>query len=306
MGGIVGKALGTVGSIAMGTNPLLAVGSTIAGSALQNAFAGGGGSSPSAGGGTTPQYALPEYNYGAKTYTYGGNPYDASKYFITGDKGVYNLLPMLGDAYNDPNKKDMTTGSYNTYQTIYDKMAGDAAAQAAFAKAYAPQSYTYTPPPVQYNAYGLPDHSMGNGNGSMNAFGLPSLGAHNNNIDNSAFHGLRLPGDVRNDLRFTVNNQANAARAYYNPTGPNAVRPTTPYTYSPIQYVNFGLDKTANQFADYAAQNKNPFFVPFAPKAATTATNTTTNPAAVTTNPTTNFQTPAKFSAGGLMGLLRN
>jgi len=239
MGGAVkgiGKVLGTAGSIAMGRNPLMAFGSSLGSSLLENAFAGGGGGGGgNAGGGSTPQYALPGYNYGTNTYTLDGKPYDASKYFVTGDKGVYNLLPMLGGAYNDPTKTDMTTGSYNTYKTIYDKMAGDAAAQAAFSKSFAPQSYTYTPQPrVPYKggAYNqsfnststLPNMLSGNqyagpypmhgpqqdGGSQQNMLngGLRNTNPYENS---TLFKGLDLNRHVKNDLRDTLTNQFAAA-----------------------------------------------------------------------------------------------
>jgi hypothetical protein len=353
MGGGVGKVLGTAASIAMGRNPLMAFGSTLGSSILENAFAGGGGGGGNAGGGSTPQYALPGYNYGTNTYTLDGKPYDASKYFITGDKGVYNLLPMLGEAYKDPTKTDMTTGSYNTYQTIYNKMAGDAAAQAAFSKAYAPQSYTYVPQPrgpykgghynQSFNSTStLPNPLSGNlYSGPYPMHGPQQDGGSGQNMLNGGinnrnpygnkelFGGLKLQHDVRRDLKDTLTNQLAAAgipqfqrKLGIKPTSSldrmKALRDGTapaPYNYTPIQYVNYGLDGIGSQFADYATKGKNPFFVPFAPNPTATTnptnpTNPTTTPVAPVTPPgplntTGSFQTPGRFNNGGIIGLLR-
>jgi hypothetical protein len=201
-------------------------------------------------------------------------------------------------------------------------MAGDAAAQAAFAKAYAPQSYTYAPPVVKpnmpvNNAFGLPRQSMGNGDGRMNAFGLPNQlnnsqasGQGNLYSSRALFRDLNLDGSVRNDLYSTLQNQFAAAgvpkfqEKIHNKGGPGTSvlgtpPTTTPYNYTPIQYVDYGLTGVPKQLANYATQQKNQFFVPFAPTTPTTPTRpiTPTGPRAPTgvvtpNNPMTPTPTP--------------
>ena len=110
---------------------------------------GGGGSSVPTYGTTTPSGALatptPEFNYGANTYTYGGNPYDASKYFVKGNRGVYNVLPELGNMYSPEAQGAQGTSSFNAYQNIYNKMEGDPLAQQSFQKAFAPNMLNVNP-----------------------------------------------------------------------------------------------------------------------------------------------------------------
>lgn len=274
MGGTVGKVLGTAGSIALGTNPLVAVGSTLAGGALQNAFSGGNNSAT----------VQPGVNYGSNTYTIGGNPYDASKYFITGDKGVYNMLPELGNLYgsNTTNALPGTT-SYNVYNSIYNKMEGDAAAQAALAKAYGPQTFT---PAVNKSGFG----------------GGPRM-----------FQGFTGPNYLRKDIQNAYNEQKDAYRL-----GNKGLHGETKpvFTPKPIQYSNFGfsekantMDNPLNALADYAASQKNAFFVPFAPTTPTTPTTLTGNTG--TTTPPPPAQTggefrPVNIRTGGLASLRRH
>lgn len=272
----LGSVVGTVADIGlMGTNPGLAIAKTIGGNILTNAFAGGGGGdggSPSTGGGTTPQYALPDFNYGANTYTLNNNPYDASKYFITGDKGVYNMMPQLGNLYGDSatNKLPGAT-SYNIYNSIYNKMADDAKAQAAFAQAYGPK--TFTPTIVKGNV--------------MKSFTGPNY----------------LKGDIRNAYQEQRNAYNTANRAL-----PKGQRPA--FAPTPIQYSDFGFSKNATTMdnplealANYATTQKNPFFVPFAPTTPTTTT-TPVNPVGANTNPG-QYQ-PVNVREGGIIGLLKN
>ena len=128
---------------------------SLAGQALTGGYSGGGGGGSSGGssiptyGTTTPSGALatpaPGFNYGANTYTYGGNPYDASKYFVQGNKGVYNLLPELGNLYSPETQAQQGTSSYNAYQNIYNKMEGDPLAQQTFQKSFAPNMLNVNP-----------------------------------------------------------------------------------------------------------------------------------------------------------------
>jgi hypothetical protein len=243
MGGAL-DVLGTVASIAMGTNPIMAFGSTLASNVLSNAFAGGGGGTSTAntGGGSTPQYADPNYNYGANTYTLNKKPYDVSKYFIKGDKGVYNLLPMLNNAYaeqkynpsRNPNEANnavntpQLTSSYSAYKSIYDKMAGDAAAQAALAKTYGPQSFTYAPPAVgtHDNGTGKGNYFADNtGNGTGNPYVNNAYGKYNPYGGNEAYSkymtslGHDTPSYIQQDIWNPLQAQLYASGVLKQPGG---------------------------------------------------------------------------------------
>lgn len=114
---------------------------------------GGGGGGGSSGGVSVPRYAEPNYNYGANTYQMNNSPIDTSKYFITGDKGVYNLMPALGQInpktipsshgiYNEPFANSVANKSYYTpyeaYTDLSKQMANDPKALAAFQAMYKP------------------------------------------------------------------------------------------------------------------------------------------------------------------------
>lgn len=149
---VVGPVLGPAASIALGGNPFTAIAGGI-GNALTGGFesgGGGGGSSgsptapPGAGGTSTPTYAAPGFNYGANTYTYGDQPYDASKYFIEGNKGVYNLLPQLGNLYGDASLQQRAGApSANIYGDILGqiRMNQDTLAEQNLQKNFGLQTY---------------------------------------------------------------------------------------------------------------------------------------------------------------------
>jgi hypothetical protein len=151
---VVGPVLGPAANIAMGGNPFTAIAGGI-GNALTGGFesgggGGGGGSSgsptapPGAGGTATPTYASPGFNYGANTYTYGDKPYDASKYFIEGNKGVYNILPQLGSLYGDTSLQQRAGApSANIYNDIIGQFSQnqDSLAQQNFQKNFGLQTY---------------------------------------------------------------------------------------------------------------------------------------------------------------------
>jgi hypothetical protein len=248
---IVGPVLGPAASIAMGGNPFTAIGGGIYNAATGGFGSGGGGGSsgtPSPGGGSTSPYVVPDFNYGANTYTLGGNPYDASKYFITGDKGVYNMVPELGNLYGNKTTDQLPgSTSYNIYNSIYNKMADDAKAQQAFAQTYGLQSYTPT--------FGSSQNRFPMGNRLSNFTG-PDY----------------LRGDVQNAYREQIKDYRTANKGI-----PRDQRPA--FAPTPIQYADFGFSKTATMdnpmeaFANYATEQQNPFFVPFAPTTPTSASN---------------------------------
>lgn len=168
MGNPISSLVSTGVSLATGSN----LGGFLAGQAIDSAMSGGGG-------GSSTTYAQPnvQYGTGANTYTVGGKPVDTSKYFITGDKGVYNLLPMLNGAYQDKNKLDSNLGGYNAYNSINQKLADDAKAQQAFQQAFQIQTLN----PANYNPSTLPNylktdfkHNIYNPNADKNSNKLKS------------------------------------------------------------------------------------------------------------------------------------
>lgn len=127
---------------------------SLAFNAVTGKYDGGGGSS---GGSSAPRYAEPTYSYGANTYQMGSSPVDTSKYFITGDKGVYNLLPALGQVtpktlqssnpmYSDRISSINANKSYYTpyeaYNDLSAQMQNDPKALAAFQSMYQPTTPT--------------------------------------------------------------------------------------------------------------------------------------------------------------------
>jgi len=214
---------------------------SLASQALQGNYGGGGGGGGGNAGGI-PTYgstdasgnlvpATPGFNYGANTYTYGDQPYDASKYFVSGNKGVYNVLPELGNMYSPEAQAAPGTSSFNAYQNIYGKMAGDELAQANLQKSFnpgmlsvAPVNNTYTP---------ISD---------FNPATTPYAGAQAN-----------LPDYLKQDIQ--------SAYGEYQPQAQSSSA-----SYLPIQHADFGFGSgdQAYQLAQYAAQNKNPFFQAFA------------------------------------------
>ena len=235
----VGPILGpVVGGITGGP---LGFAKAVAGSALTGGYSGGGGGG--GGGGGVPTYgatdasgrllpAAPGFGYGSSAYTYGGEPYDASKYFVTGNKGVYNILPELGNLYSPETQAQQGTSSYNVYQNIYGKMAGDPLAQANLQKTFAPSMLSVAPRVAGgYKPIGEFDPST-----------TPYAGARSD-----------LPSYLSEDIKSAYGEflpQAQSSQA----------------SYLPIQYADFGFgsgDKTY-ELAKYAAENKNPFFQAFA------------------------------------------
>jgi hypothetical protein len=270
MGGVVsgiGNAIGGIGGIASGvagaipgigpiagpivgglTGGPLGFASSLASQAIQGNYGGGGG-----GGGTTsttPMYAQPNINYGNNTYQYGTTPIDASKYFITGDRGVYNLLPAFGQV-NAGNRANMYNplgsnslgrqGAYTSseaYNDILAQMANDPKALSAFKAAYTPTAFS------TQNKYG-----------DISRFAPEGL-KHGFEGYKPSFEGLKQGFEGFNRVRqMTPFDYAN----YYK-TNPN-----------PQQYVDYGLKANVpgqnalsySQLAKYAVQNKNPFFLPY-------------------------------------------
>jgi hypothetical protein len=239
--------------------------SSLAGQALTGGFGGGGGSSGSSGGTsggtTTPLYAQPNVSYGTNTYQANGTPIDTSKYFITGDRGVYNLLPALG-AISSPIGSNVRLGSggknlmgkadkyfganvytpYEAYQDIRTQMANDPTALAAFNKLYTPSAYDVA----------LRDKLAREGRGQTTTTTPSPLAAFNT---------------------------ANPFPYQYVDYGLRGTAVPGSSTYAPLSY---------NALANYAYKNQNPFFMPFQTTTGATAsafTPTASYLAADTTNP---------------------
>lgn len=235
---VVGPIAGPVAGFVTG-GPLGAA-KAIAGSALTGGYSGGGGGGGSSGG--VPTYgatdasgalvpATPSFDYGSSAYTYGGTPYDASKYFVQGNKGVYNVLPELGNLYSPETQAQPGTSSFNAYQNIYGKMAGDPLAQANLQKTFAPNML-----------------SVG-----LGTTGYRPIGEFNPATTPYAGGRADLPSYLAEDIK--------SAYGEYQPQAQSSQA-----SYLPIQYADFGFGAEDKNYelAKYAAQNKNPFFTPFA------------------------------------------
>lgn len=145
--GGVGEVLGPAIQLGAGANPLGVFGASLGSRVLKDfTSAGGDRYNPvfvdSSG---KVIYAKPGVNYGSSTYRLGKKALNADPYFIQGSKGIYNLLPELSRLYGNKDVKNMPgTNSYNVYQSIYDRMAGDTLAQQELASRYGPQTFTPT------------------------------------------------------------------------------------------------------------------------------------------------------------------
>ena len=237
----VGPILGPASAFALG-GPSAGL-MSLAGTAATGGYSGGGG------GGGIPTYGAtdasgaltapaPGFSYGSDTYTYGDKPYDASKYFLQGNKGVYNVLPELGNMYSPEAQGAQGTSSFNAYQNIYGKMAGDELAQANLQKSFNPGMMSVAPQSGAYKPIG-----------DFNPATTPYAGGR-----------ADLPNYLQEDIK--------SAYGEYQPQAQ-----TSGSSYLPIQYADFGFgsgDQTY-QLAQYAQQNKNPFFQPFASPTSTAA-----------------------------------
>jgi len=244
--------------------------SSLAGQALTGGYSGGGGGGGSSGG--VPTYGTTDasgnivappagFNYGANTYTYGGNPYDASKYFVSGNRGVYNVLPELGNMYSPEAQAAQGTSGFNAYQNIYGKMAGDELAQANLQKSFSPGMLSVAPQSGAYKPIG-----------DFNPATTPYAGGR-----------ADLPGYLQEDIK--------SAYGEYQPQAQSSGS-----SYLPIQYADFGFgsEDQAYKLAQYAQQNKNPFFQAFA-SPTDTAAPTMANPFAFVKPPEAPAPAPSPY-----------
>jgi hypothetical protein len=159
---VVGPVLGPAASIAMGGNPFLAIGGGLYNAANGGFGGGGGGSSSGAPASGTGGTSTPTY-----TYTYGDKPYDASKYFVEGNKGVYNLLPQLGGLYGDTAVQQRAGApSANLYNDILTniRMNQDTLAEQNFQKNFGLQTYNpnVSNPTTLASDFAAPDYVKSN------------------------------------------------------------------------------------------------------------------------------------------------
>lgn len=227
---IIGPIAGPAISIA--TGDYLGAAKQVGFNAAMGNYSGGGGGGGGSSGGV-PTYGTTDasgnivappagFNYGANTYTYDNKPYDASKYFVQGNKGVYNVLPELGNMYSPEAQGAQGTSSFNAFQNIYNKMEGDPLAQQSFQKSFAPNMLNVNPTNNTYAPIG--------------DFSAPQ----------------NLPSYLQEDIK--------SAYGEYQPQAQSSGA-----GYLPIQYADFGFgsEDQAYKLAQYAQQNKNPFFQAF-------------------------------------------
>jgi hypothetical protein len=250
VGGLASSAAGAIPGIGPIAGPIVGgitggpVGfaKAVASQAIQGNYSGGGGGGGGGDSGGIPTYgatdaagnlipATPGFNYGANTYTYDNKPYDASKYFVSGNKGVYNVLPELGNMYSPEAQAAQGTAGFNAYQNIYGKMAGDELAQANLQRSFNPGMLSVAPQSGAYKPIG-----------DFNPATTPYAGGR-----------ADLPGYLQEDIK--------SAYGEYQPQAQSSGS-----SYLPIQYADFGFgsEDQTYKLAQYAAQNKNPFFQAFA------------------------------------------
>lgn len=276
--GGAGNVLGPAIQLAGGANPLGVFGASL-GSQLLNDLRKSGGSADrpnfiDAAGNMI--YADPTFNYGKNTYSAAGKPIDASRYFISGEKGMYNLLPKLGDIYLDQqvaqrfapkkffqNPANAKYGLTNferasqAYNDIFNAMKEDAKAQTEFSSRYGPKTASFNPL---------------------------------NFVDKTT---QSLPSYIRGDLFSVLKNQF--SNPYTNTRGRNPFIDPVPVTYHDF---GFGpdamtLENPYEALANYAQAQNNPFFVGYKPAP-------TPAPA-----PTAPQPSPTGMRAGGLVALAK-
>jgi hypothetical protein len=240
---VVGPIAGPVAGYITG-GPMGAA-KVIAGTALTGGYSGGGGG----GGGGAPTYGAtdasgalaappPGFSFGSDLYSYGGEPYDASKYFVQGNKGVYNVLPELGNMYSPEAQAAQGTSGFNAYQNIYGKMAGDELAQANLQKSFSPGMLSVAPQSGAYKPIG-----------DFNPATTPYAGGR-----------ADLPNYLQEDIK--------SAYGEYQPQAQSSGS-----SYLPIQYADFGFGEKdkAYELAQFARRENNPFFQAFASPTSTAA-----------------------------------
>lgn len=322
--GGAGSVLGPAIQLAGGANPLGVFGASLGSQILSDLTKSGGSvDRPNfidASGNMI--YADPSFNYGKNTYSAAGKPLDASKYFLSGEKGMYNLLPRLGDIYldhsvaqhlapqkffqNPANAKYKLTNferASQAYNNIFNAMSNDAKAQAEFSSRFGPKTFTYNlnaarpnlPPFLENNQARLQQYL----NDPRNAGIKQQYEAYREGS------GQNLPSYIRGDL-FSImkqqqNNYLSQANRNANPfIRPRVANPLAGFTPKPITYYDFGFGPDAmtiqnpyEALANYAQAQNNPFFVGYKPAP-------TPAPAPAAPQPS-----PTGMKAGGLVALAK-
>lgn len=238
---VVGPIAGPVAGFITG-GPLGAA-TSIAGQAITGGYSGGGGggggggtpapSGPTygstipgaSGAGTTTPYYSPTYNYGANSYSVDNNPFDTSKYFIQGNKGTYNVLPQLADLYGNQ-QAQAVPGTTSSY--VHSNIMNQ-----------------------------MRDDSLAQSNFLKNFARqefLPTIATPGNvDIANVAPAGFNAPDYLKEDIQ-------SGLREYYPAS-------STQTDSIPLNYADFGFKQgdTLQNIANYAKQQNNPFFMPYAP-----------------------------------------
>lgn len=240
---VVGPIAGPVAGFITG-GPLGAA-TSIAGQALTGGYSsgggggGGGGESPAptgptygatipgaAGAGTTTPYYSPTYNYGANSYSVDNNPFDTSKYFIQGNRGSYNLLPQLANLYGNE-QANAVPGTTSGY--VHSNIMNQL------------QGDTLAQQNFQKNF-------------ARQEF-IPTIATPGNvDVDTVAPSGFSVPDYLKTDIQ-------SGLREYYPAT-------STQTDSIPLNYADFGFKQgdTLQNIANYAKQQNNPFFMPYAPE----------------------------------------
>ena len=261
IGGVGGIASGVAGSIpGVGkiagpivgglTGGPLGFASSLASQAIQGNYGGGGGgggggaptygsTNPgAAGSGTTTPFYSPTYNYGANSYSVDNNPYDASKYFIQGNKGTYNVLPQLANLYDPATQQRAGAPSANIYNDIIGQFSQnqDTLAQQNFQKNFGLQTYNPTAgsPTTLASGFTGPDYLKSDIQNALGEY-YPSGSTQTESIPvNYADFGFKS-GDTLQQIANYAKTQNNP---FFMPYAPEDVRPEMDTRPQPIMPVS--------------------------------------------------------------------
>jgi len=231
----VGKIAGPiVGGLTGGP---LGFATSLAGQAIQGNYGGGGGGGGAptygstnpgaAGSGTTTPFYSPTYNYGANSYSVDNNPYDASKYFIQGNKGTYNVLPQLANLYDPATQQRAGAPSANIYNDIIGQFSQnqDTLAQQNFQKNFGLQTYNPTAgsPTTLASGFTGPDYLKSDIQNALGEY-YPSGSTQTESIPiNYADFGFKS-GDT---LRYIADYAKTQNNPFFMPYAPEDVRQDT-------------------------------------------------------------------------------
>jgi hypothetical protein len=231
---------------------------SLAGQAIQGNYGGGGGGGGAptygstnpgaAGSGTTTPFYSPTYNYGANSYSVDNNPYDASKYFIQGNKGTYNVLPQLANLYDPSTQQRAGAPSANIYNDIIGQFSQnqDTLAQQNFQKNFGLQTYNPTAgsPTTLASGFTGPDYLKSDIQNALGEY-YPSGSTQTDSIPvNYADFGFKS-GDTLQKIANYAKTQNNPFFMPYAPadvrqdvSGPQPIMPVSsnPQVAQPLRY----------------------------------------------------------------------